>query len=57
MLEVKELIKLHNLRIHEVIVQSELKNLIAAKAVGTVKLEPQSGSNPAKNPRFYVQSR
>jgi len=56
MQEVKELVKLHNLRIHHVMIRSELKYLIAAKAVGTVKLEPRSGSNPAKNPRFYVRS-
>jgi len=56
MLEVKELIKLRNLCIHHVMLQSELKYLMAAEAVGTIKLEPQSGSNPAKNPRFYVLS-
>jgi len=43
MLEVKELVKLHNLRSHHVLIRSELKYLIAAKGVGTVKLEPQSG--------------
>jgi len=38
MLEVKELVKLHNLHIHHVMLQSELKNVIAAKAVGTGQL-------------------
>jgi len=56
LLEVKELIKLDNLRIHHVMIRSELKYLIAAKVVGTVQLEPRSGSNPAKNPRVYVRS-
>jgi len=56
MLEVKELITLYNLRTHHVMIWSELKNLIAVKAVGTMRLEPQSGSNLAKTPRLYVQS-
>ena len=56
MLEVKELVELHNLRIHPVIIWSELKYLIAAKAVETIKLELQSGSNLAKNPQFDIQS-
>jgi len=54
MLEVKELIILHNLHTDHVTVQSELTYLIGAKAVGTVNLKPRSGSNPAKYPRFYV---
>ena len=49
----KERLKLHNLHIDHVTIRSELKYLIGAKAVGTVKLELQSGSNLAKNPRFY----
>jgi len=52
MLEVEVLAKLHNSRTHHVMIQSELKNLIAAKAGGNLKLQPQSGSNPAKHPRF-----
>jgi len=52
----KELIKLDNLRIHHVMIRLELKYLIVAKVVGTVQLEPRSGSNPAKNPRVYVRS-
>jgi len=55
--EVKERIKLHNLRIDHLPIQSELKYLMGARGVGTVYLEPRSGSNPGKNPRFYVQSR
>jgi len=46
--EVKERIKLHNLRTDHVMIRSELKYLIGAKGVGTVYLEPRSGSNPAK---------
>jgi len=57
MLEVKDLAKLHKLCIHHVMIRSELKNLIAAKAVQTVKSELRSGSNPAKNPKFYVRAR
>jgi len=56
MLEEKELVKLHHLRIHQVMIRSELKYFIAAKAIGTVKLVPRSGSNPAKHPQFYVRS-
>ena len=40
MRRVKELIILHNLRTDHVAVCSELTNLIGAKAVGTVNLEP-----------------
>jgi len=54
MLEVKELITLHNQHTDHVTVRSELKYWIGAKAVGTVNLEPWSGSNPAKCPCFYV---
>jgi hypothetical protein len=57
MLELKELVILHNLRIHYVMIQSELKYFIGGKGVGTVHLELRFGSNPAKNPGFYVQSR
>jgi hypothetical protein len=56
MLGVQELVKLHNVYIHYVMIPSELKYLIAAKVVGTVQLEPRSGSNQAKNPRVYVRS-
>jgi len=56
MQEVKEGPKLNNLHIDYVMIRSQLKYLIGAKAVGTVYLEPQSGSNPVKYPRFYVQS-
>jgi len=57
MQEMKQLIKLHNQRIHHVMIWSELNNLMAANAVGTVKLQPQSGSNLAENPGFYVWPR
>jgi len=56
MLEVKELIILHNLCTDHVTVRSELTFLIGAKSVGTVNMEPRSGSNPAKYPRFYVRA-
>ena len=56
MMEVKELVKLHNLHIHHLMIRSELKYLMAAKAVGMVMFEPRSGSNTAKNPRFFVRS-
>ena len=56
MLGVKELVKLHNLYIHHVMMRSEPKNLMLAKPVGRVKLEPLSSFNPAKNPQFYVQA-
>ena len=56
MLEVKELIILHNLRTDHVTVRSELTYLIGAKALGTVNLGLRSGSNPAKYPQFYVRA-
>jgi len=56
MREVKEGLKLHNLRTDHVAIQSELIYLIGAKAVGTMYLEPRFGSNPAKYPRFYVRA-
>lgn len=48
MLKVKELVELHNLLIHHVVIQLELKYVIAARAVVTIKLELRSGSNPAQ---------
>jgi len=56
MLEVKELIILHNLHTDHVAVWSELTYLIVSKADGTVKLGPRFGSNPAKFPWFYVRA-
>jgi len=56
MLEVKELIILHNLRTDHLTVRSELTYLIGAKAVGTVTLEPLFNSNQAKYLRFYVRA-
>jgi len=55
-LEVKVRPELHNLRTDHVTIQWQLKYLIAGKGVGTAKLEPRSGSNPAKKPRVYVRS-
>jgi hypothetical protein len=52
MQEVKERLKMNNLHIDHVMIRSKLKYLIGAKAVGTEYFEPQSGSNPAKNPWF-----
>ena len=54
--EVKERVRLHNLRTDHVVIRSELKDLIGAKGVGTVYLELWSGSNPAKYLQFYVRS-
>jgi len=54
--EVKEGLKLNNLRIDYVMIRSKLKFLIGAKVVGTVYWEPRSGFNLAKYPRFYVRS-
>jgi len=54
--KVKELIILQNLRIHHVMIRSELKCGFAAKSVETVKLELRSSSKPAKHPWFNVQS-
>ena len=55
MREVKEGLKLHNLCMDHVMIRSELIYLIGAKAVGTIYLEPQFGSNPAKYLRFNVR--
>jgi len=57
MLEVKELVKLHMLHIHHVMIWSELYNFIAAYAVGTLKLEQWSSYNPAQNQWLNVTSR
>jgi len=56
MLEVKELMILHNLRTDHVAVQSELTYLIGAKPVGTENLEPRFGSNLAKYLLVYVRA-
>jgi len=56
MLEVKELIKLRNVRSQYVTIWSALKNFIAAKAVGTEELELWSGSNQATIPQFYYRT-
>ena len=48
--EVKDQLELHNLRTDHLMIWSELKCLIGAKVAGTVKMEPRSGYNPAKNP-------
>jgi hypothetical protein len=56
MREVKEGLKLHNLRTDHVMIRSELIYLIGAKAEGTVYFEPRFGSDPAKYPQFYVRA-
>jgi hypothetical protein len=56
MQEVKEGLKLNNLRIDYVMIQSKLKYLIGAKEAGTVYLQLQFRSNPAKYLQFYVRS-
>jgi hypothetical protein len=56
MLEVKELIILHNLHTDHVTVLSELTYLIGAKDVDPVNLEPWGDSNPAKYPWFYIRA-
>ena len=50
--EVKEGPELHNLHTDHLVIRSELKYLIAAKAAGTMKMEPWSGYNPANNRRI-----
>ena len=47
----------HNLHTDHVMIQSELKYLIAAKGVGTAKLELWASSCPVEQPRVYVWSR
>jgi len=54
--KVRECIKLRNLLIDHVMIQSELKYLIGAKGVKTVYLELLSSSNAAKNLQFSVWS-
>jgi len=54
--QVKERPEMHNLRTDHVTIQWELKYLIEGKGVGTVKLEPQCGSNPAEKLPVYVRS-
>jgi hypothetical protein len=56
MVEVTEHLQLHNLRIHYVTIRSELKYLIGAKPVGTIKYKPRSGLNVHNNPWFYDRS-
>ena len=53
---VEQRLKLHNLRIHHVMIHSDLRSLIRAKVAGTVKWNHGAGYNPAKNPRIYVWS-
>ena len=52
MLEMKELIKLHNLRSRHVMIGSELKYLIGSKVMGTVKWTRGPGWTRPKNCRF-----
>ena len=51
-----EVVKLHNVQIHHIKIRSELKHWIATWAVGTVKVEPRSGSNLAQSSWFDVRS-
>jgi hypothetical protein len=50
--EVKDRLKLHNLRIHHVMIRSELKYLIGAKNVGTAKWTRGLVPTRPKNPWF-----
>jgi len=52
MLEVKELVKLRNLRIHHVTIRSELRDLIGTKVAGTRKWNRGPGSIQPKNCGF-----
>jgi hypothetical protein len=54
--EVKAQSELHILHTDHVMTRREIKYLIGAAGVGTVKLEPQCSSNPAAKPRIYVRS-
>jgi hypothetical protein len=49
--EVKERPERHHLRIDHVLIRWELKYLIGGRGVGTVKLDPWSGSNLAQQPQ------
>ena len=56
--EVKEQATLHNIHIDHVMIQSEPKNLFAAKVQPRCRnreMEPHSGSNPAKDLGDYVR--
>ena len=55
MLELKELAKLHHLRIHHGIIWSELKKLDWSKSCRNHNIEPQSGFNPDKKPQVWVR--
>lgn len=55
MLEMKELVNLHNLCIHHVMIPSDLNKLMAANGEETVKLDWLSISNQAKIPPFLVR--
>jgi len=50
--EVKEGLKLHNLRTDHIVIRSELKYIIGATVAGTANMEPRSGFNPAENRGF-----
>jgi hypothetical protein len=56
MREVKEGLKLHDLRTDHVMIQSDLIYVIGGKGIETVYLESRFGSNLAKYPRFYVRA-
>jgi hypothetical protein len=52
MQEVKELVELHNLRIHHVMIRSKLIYLIGGKVAGTVIWNRGPGSTLPKNRGF-----
>jgi hypothetical protein len=54
--EVKEGLKLHNLRTDHIVIRSELKYSIRVTVAGTANMEPRSGLNPAKNRGFMSGS-
>ena len=51
-LEVKELVKLHNLRVHFVLIQSELKFSVGVKVAGTIIRNSGPGSTWPNNGGF-----
>jgi hypothetical protein len=50
--EAKDRLELHNLHPDHLVIRSELKYLIGVKVAGTVKMEPRSWYNLAKNHGF-----
>lgn len=54
MLEFKELIKLHNLHIHQVVIQSEAKYFVAGKVVRLGSLSVGGKTGPMAKVRDFV---